>query len=236
MPKTKPLLIILAGIAVLAFALAAFQLTRPQKQNPPATTWNQNQNPTTEAQIQPLATPEQPKPETINPKEARLTGTGCFIDEYKQKFREDFNLNQADTTVTYTNAAKGISFEIPYNSKWGNKECEVEPYSEFSYDENTGPNILFFGQPSAGPDEFSLEFLAPKTANDTLAEIKEANSNSGAKIVHHDNLEAVEYLDFGVSEFFHVEVIGPKNNYLFTTEANNKKNLQAVVNTAKLVD
>jgi hypothetical protein len=39
-----------------------------------------------------------------------------------------FNQDQPNTTVKYSNTQYGLSFDVPFNSDWGNTNYKIEPY------------------------------------------------------------------------------------------------------------
>lgn len=131
---------------------------------------------------------------------------------------EQFNYDPPTTTVTYTNAAKGIKFEVPYNPKWGNDTFRINPYDE-------APDGVYFGPIGQGEGggwgrmNETLIFEPAQSADRTIAEL---NSKEGEFFTNKpyqatvDGKTVVKYSISTLGDFFGMVVIGPKYNYHFT--------------------
>ncbi|MAF20457.1 MAG: hypothetical protein CMI55_02120 [Parcubacteria group bacterium] len=157
-----------------------------------------------------------------NGEKKRISGFGCyekdsegFDDPYE--FREDFNTDDADTIIKYINTEKGISFDIPYNSDWGNKNCEVLPYKEFM--DSYGTAHLIFGKPRAWiSDTFRLnisissnrdiETILLEQQQDDIEVFKPREKTIGDK-------QMVVYESYGTCTSRIYEVVGKGYNYSF---------------------
>lgn len=56
--------------------------------------------------------------------------------------KEKFNNDDPVIQVTYKNKMKGISFNVPYNPKWGNEKYRISPYEESNYASVGGPDEI----------------------------------------------------------------------------------------------
>ncbi len=168
----------------------------------------------------------------------RTEGIGCKDNESTPHFREDFNLDSANNIYKFINYENGISFDAPYNKKWGNPECIVNPYFYL------GSNRIFFGEPSAwGPDEFELDIKQKEISNQVIENLKlelDAVDKDAypdlPKIINIDNFEVVLWGDKEMYENIYMEVIGNKYNYRFSAlgERNNAiERLEKIIKTIK---
>ncbi|QQS60822.1 MAG: hypothetical protein IPN70_02935 [Candidatus Moraniibacteriota bacterium] len=151
----------------------------------------------------------------------RYSGTGCYKKEAdgtenQYEFREDFNIDAPTTTVKYSNTEKGISFDIPFNPNWGNEDCKVKPYIEFTH--SSGDISIEFSKPTAPVGrEFGLIISKYRPAEDIItAEQKDVypNPNPRKKTIGDKNM--IVYDDYGMIQVTHYEVIGKKYNYIFS--------------------
>lgn len=168
------------------------------------------------------------KSNTVGNKEStqapkRFSGSGCYQkgqtgEGYFDSLSKDFNLDNADSKIKYENVEKGISFDVPYNTKWGNKDCKVEPYAELK--QPGGDVLLGFGKPG-GPwtgDEFTLAIFHQRSAEDIINQQKnivggEPNSNPRKRTI--GDKQVVVYEGYGMVTVRSYEVIGEEYNYLF---------------------
>jgi hypothetical protein len=152
----------------------------------------------------------------INQVPKRFSGSGCY-EKDKEGYdnfyllSKDFNLDDSNSKVKYENVEKGISFDIPYNAKWGNNDCKVEAYIH-NY------KFVEFGKPRAWiPSEFIMTIYPQKSSNDIISELTslkvEPKIHPIKKKIANKQLvfwESFETL-YGVS----YELIGEKYNYRF---------------------
>jgi hypothetical protein len=209
-----------------------------------------------------VACPENTNTESCFYDDGRISGTGCFREgvsymegdkcevNFPPHFREDFNTDNANNLFSYKSIEKGIEFKMPFNKKWGNLDCKVNPYLDLE-----AYKVISFGKPG-GPGEYRLEFLDKKSAEDTLKEIiiaiegeyKEAykdkylnrgiEEENSIKLKKIGQYETVRYINFGMCTSVEVTVIGKKFNYKFiscsakTTEEtiNNLENIIKTIN------
>lgn len=131
---------------------------------------------------------------------------------------EQFNYDPPTTTVTYTNAAKGIKFEVPYNPKWGNDTFRVNPYDETANGVDFGP----IGQGEGGGWGRMNEQLIFEPAMSADRVIADLNAKEGEFFTNKpyqakvDDKTVVKYSMSALGDFFGMIVIGSKYNYHFT--------------------
>lgn len=155
------------------------------------------------------------------PELKRFSGKGCYKkdSEGEDNFYElsnDFNSDGPEKIIKYANADFSVSFEIPFNPKWGNNECKVLPYLE-SRDPN-GNLRVEFGKPRAWTtSEFVFHARQSRSGTDIINEQSETagvpHPNPRKKIIGKFNLVVYESYGMGVSRIY--EIIGKNNNYVF---------------------
>ena len=176
----------------------------------------------------------------------QAVGTGCYENEANSYFKEGFNNEPANTFLKYHNEEKGIAFNIPYNNNWGSENCAVKPYVEIEE-----YSTIHFGDPWSwdGYSDFSLKFKTPQKAEEIIEreinECKGFNQVTGeeyvachpnAKITTINNLPAATWDDSGMLPYKHIEVIGEKYNYLFSTVDGIEDELIEIIKTVELID
>jgi hypothetical protein len=169
----------------------------------------------------------------------RFSGSGCYAknsdgSDNLYGLRQDFNTDNPTSEVAYENTGKGISFKIPYNPSWGNKDCKVEPYVE--YPQAGGYPFVEFGRPRAwATSEYHLTFLPQATAQNVIDKAKaDVEIKTNPKKMTISGNEVVVY-----SATY--EIIGKKFNYSFSyiylgsqPEKSKIDELEKIVATAKL--
>jgi len=187
--------------------------------------------------------------ETENTSQAmkkRFSGTGCYSKESDgtdnlYELSKDFNLSSPNAKVIYSNQAKGISFEIPYNQNWGNKNCKVESYVEFT--QPTGNILVEFGKPRAWiRSEFLLTISNHRTAEDIVSEQKNVGGepNPNPRKMTLGNNQVVVFESYGMTVERIYEVIGKKYNYSFGYTEGEKlnektaKELETIIGSMKI--
>ncbi|HBI17210.1 MAG: hypothetical protein UR60_C0044G0010 [Candidatus Moranbacteria bacterium GW2011_GWF2_34_56] len=154
--------------------------------------------------------------------ESRIVGDGCYeikdghIDEYN--LRKDFNLDPADITIRYENKQFGVSFDIPYNKKWGNKDCIVLPYVHWQrIDVDTkylNINFGIFRAWTGGAYHFNTS--KKRNAEDIIKEQSNNGSpNPSPRTKMIGKHQVVIYESYGMGTKTIYEVLGDKNNYEF---------------------
>jgi len=176
----------------------------------------------------------------------RFSGKGCYSKESDgtdnlYELSKDFNLSSPTAKVTYSNQAKGISFDIPYNTNWGNKNCKVEPYIEFT--QPGGDVLVEFGKPRAWiRSEFLLTVSDYRSAQDIVNEQKNVGGEpdpNPRKMTLGDK-QLVAYESYGMTSERIYEVIGKKFNYSFSYSEAEKlngktaKELATIIQSAKI--
>lgn len=139
-----------------------------------------------------------------------VPGPGCSTD---------FNNDPATTTSVYTNVAKGISFTLPYNPKWGTSKYRINPYDRGTI-YSSGAERIVFGKiaPFEGclvVRDYVLEFLSAKSASQLTSNIAKDELNHGIITKQLNGLQVVEYTGEGLCSYPTVIVIGQKFNYQF---------------------
>jgi len=186
-----------------------------------------------EIQFQPMKlsrkSTEQPQHKE-KPKRRIEFGDGCYamtnghIDE--TRFRNDFNTDPANTTVRYENKDFGISFNIPFNKKWGNKDCKVLPYLEFS-----GPNanpIIEFGLPRAYVTSQFHFGIGEKMDLSSLQKLHQGgiNNKNHSRILKIGNYDVVTHTSYGELSATVIEI--PAKDYIYYFEEIAPKNLTQI--------
>lgn len=151
----------------------------------------------------------------------RFSGVGCYAKETDgsdnlHELNKDFNLSSPTAKITYSNQIKGISLEIPYNPNWGNKNCKVEPYVEFT--QSSGDILVEFGKPRAWiRSEFLLTISSHRTAEDIISEQNNVGGepNPNPRKMTLGNNQVVVFESYGMTVERIYEVIGKKYNYSF---------------------
>jgi len=159
--------------------------------------------------------------QTTNSPKSRLVGNGCYATKDGQidetHFRADFNTDPANSAVHYENKDFGISFDIPYNKNWGNKDCVVLPYRESS---NLSKNSLriSFGFPRAWiADSYHFSIEKKRSTDDIMAEQKNVGGtpDPNPRIKNLGQYQAVVYESYGMGTSRYYEIPGENNNYIF---------------------
>jgi hypothetical protein len=163
-----------------------------------------------------------------------------YNDEYLHDGSLEFNFDDPDTTVRYTNKERGLSFDVPFNEKWGNVKFKISPFDE-------AKNSIVFGALGAfeagawGRTDY-LIFKPARSAEQIMDELHatfgdESNPDWVPKKVTINRLDVVEYFDPGLCPGNMVEVVGKKYNYhLESCFVNDFKHYEELIKTFKLVD
>jgi hypothetical protein len=149
----------------------------------------------------------------------RLVGAGCYeikdgqLDAYH--LRGDFNANSANSAISYENKEFGISFEVPYNKNWGNKDCEVLPYTQRSdiISNSLGVEFGLFRAWTGGLYRFNIG--KKRNAEDVIDEQKGGVPNPNPRIETIGKYKVVVHESYGMGTSRIYEVMGDKNNYIF---------------------
>lgn len=174
----------------------------------------------------------------------RFSGSGCYEKEKEgydnfYLLSKDFNLDDANSKAKYENIEKGISFDIPYNAKWGNKNCKVEPYTEFI--QPSGGVLVEFGKPQAWiPSEFRLIISSQRSSDDIINELngfmEEPKVQPIKKIIA--NNQVVFWKSSEVYPSLSYEVVGKQYNYRFDCNGSDSqseaKKLEQIISSVKL--
>lgn len=190
----------------------------------------------------------------------RMLGSGClkkdnegFDDPYE--FREDFNTDDVNTVIKYTNIEKGISFDISYNSDWGNEDCEVLPYKEFV--NSRGVVQLAFGKPrawigstfklniSTSSNRFMETILLEQQERNDILLLEQQQNDIGVfepreKIIEDKQIVVYEIYGMCTSRIY--EIIGEEYNYSFyhfyceEPIADTIKELEETIATVEFID
>lgn len=137
-----------------------------------------------------------------------------------------FGSEPATETYTYLNPVRGFSVDLPYSTNWGSSTYVVPPY--YLYEE---VSELRFGplQTGEGGGYGRTHTLAFRPAKNAEAVVKEAEAEQGAlmqngmpdsykpRIMQGSGVTLVQWVSAGLCMMPHVEVIGERFNYRFTT-------------------
>ncbi len=140
------------------------------------------------------------------------------------------NTEPANTSVTYINNAKKITFTIPYNPKWGTAEAVLPAFVEHAATDSESQGYVLFGPPMPAGLEglvtdcdvtqsYSLSFLPSRSPQTIVRTIEERGMevvpNTTVRTIN--GLTVVQYVDAGLCSFPTLEVLGTEYNYSFTT-------------------
>ncbi len=235
-PKKSHLWIIILAVAVIAIVLVvvlvlwwqndtkgALEREISQLRNEITVTPTVSETPVPSVTVTPTPTPT-PTPTAVDNRILLTTETAlqyCDIGNPATLNRcgtEKFNYDPPTTTVTYTNAAKGIKFEVPYNPKWGNDTFRINPYDEMAEGISFGP----IGQGEGGGWGRINEQLIFEKAQSADRVIAELNAKEGEFFTNKPyqakvgDKTVVKYSISTLGDFFGMIVVGPKANYHFT--------------------
>lgn len=148
----------------------------------------------------------------------RLIGDGCYKKDLQdEEFREDFNLALPNTVIRYVNKEEEILFDISYNKNWGNRDCVVLPYFEYM-DEDQLSSVIFGKPGTFVADQYNFSIGPARSSNEIIIEQNNVAGspppNPRVKIIN--NRKVVIYESYGMIDSRIIEVIGKKNNYIFT--------------------
>lgn len=145
----------------------------------------------------------------------RLEGVGCYekdkdgsVDLYNLK--KDFNLDPPNEVVLYVNEDKGISFNISYNKKWGNKDCKVAAYLESNIENNF---LVEFGKPRAWEAGPYFLFLVEKRTTEDV--IRNENGRKDLRLSKLVKADVVVSSSRGMSDERYYEIVGKDSNFMF---------------------
>lgn len=131
------------------------------------------------------------------------------------------NDEPADRTVAYSNQAKGLSVQLPFNPNWGTEQCGLVPYEESKY-ENTVEFGPVSGCEGGGVCRYQdIRLLPAKTAEQVRIELVENElSCFGCSPLFMEitektinGLSILEYIVPGLCNSVTVQVVGKKHNY-----------------------
>lgn len=151
-----------------------------------------------------------------------------------------FNQDKANTISDYTNSAKGISFNVPYNSEWGNEKYKINPFEE-----DLKNNQVVFGNLSIGEGcgwmrENNLRFMPVRDVNDAIKEVEGRQSDMCKIKPTQDTVNGLTILRYsatcGIAQNAYIQVIGKKFNYEFYSFFGDAKGLEEIVKTVKLIN
>ena len=164
------------------------------------------------------------------------------------------NTDAPDTTVTYSNTAKGISFDIPYNAHWGYAESPLSAFADHEATDDFPFGYVLFGSPTSGSLEglanscaltqsYELTLLPSRTAEVAKRTIEGRGSDivPNATVRTINGLTVVQYTDVGLCSYPTMELVGKKYNYSFTTSCGGDTQeewnvLEKVVESIKLTN
>jgi hypothetical protein len=174
------------------------------------------------------------------------------IPYYTEEFGEKFNTDPPNTTVSYFNIDKGISFQIPYNPKWGTEKYKIPPYYEYENKVLFGPMFIF--EAGSLPRACSMEFLPRRSAEEVIVSLEKFVVEERAYKVMEgipretiikdtiNGLPVVKYMQYdtllGATPY--IEVIGKKYNYKFSCfwipEISKMEFIEDIIKTIQLIE
>ncbi len=140
----------------------------------------------------------------------------------------NFNDDPVDSKTSYSDAEKGIFFDIPYNQDWGNEQFELTPYDQEQDEMSFGP-IQDLGACN-WIRSYAFKVLPKRTSEEAIRSIKEDFSPKQLpmppEMMRLNNFTAIQYISSGVCKYPTIELVGKKYNYEFyasTCEADVQK-------------
>lgn len=158
---------------------------------------------------------------------------------------EEFNRDNPNTTVKYENKKNGISFEIPYNSNWGNWKYKINPYEKWSNE--SGKEYVLFGhitdfEACSWVRSYSLYFNPVKSADMLVEEMEKIPYYPEIFIVKPtkksiNGLDIVESQSHGLCDSGELEIVGEKYNYVIKPLCGaDFEFLESIVKSIKLIE
>jgi hypothetical protein len=192
-----------------------------------------------------LSTASQSSSSSVELRRSCTNGDFRGPEKNYELWMNSWNTDESTTTISLERPDKGFSVIIPYNSSWGNSDCQLSPYGE---DENTvrfGFAGVFEG---GGAIRFNSMILAPaRSASQTMTTIMERQRpdreqgilppGMEPRIITVNGNTAVEYFDGGFCGQTSYEVIGKKFNYVFSSTCDvDISGLKTTLNSLKISD
>lgn len=175
---------------------------------------------------------------TIESSDNRILLTPENMDQHNpfpNNCEEKFNLDTADSTIDYIDSEKGISFKLPYNTKWGSSRFKIHPYDKLDNSISFGPMYVFDGCNWIRPN--AMEFQPAETIDKVIKNLLSDNLEYKDKKI--GDLIVVEYIEPGFCGDPTLVVIGKKYNYkfrIFCGDWNSLGSLEEIVKTIKFTE
>ncbi|OGE79646.1 MAG: hypothetical protein A3A83_02310 [Candidatus Doudnabacteria bacterium RIFCSPLOWO2_01_FULL_48_57] len=149
---------------------------------------------------------------------------------------EEMNGDPENTIFKYSSGdlAKPITFDVPYNHKWGSENYAITAYEDDGGIVRFGPIGSFEGTCSARA--LFMSYLPAKNVSQVIEDAKkEVFYDIGAKQVNINGLTVVEYNSGEVCGNVNAVVIGKEANYQFHTLCGGEfSDLENIIKTVKL--
>jgi len=151
---------------------------------------------------------------------------------------ENFNYDPENSTTTYSNSKWGLSFEVPFNSNWGNSKYKLNPYEEVAHKPDwVGVQAeISYGYISEGEScswiRNGTVYVVDKNYSDGDFPITE---NKISKNIN--GLQVMKFDQNGLCDYSTIRVSGKKYDYEFTSACNSGFiDIEKIVNTVKLIN
>lgn len=149
-----------------------------------------------------------------------------YVHELKVIDREDMKelfMEDANTTVKYSNKVWGIEFNVPFNENWGDENYLVEPFEEREGQDDE--KVILFGKFVAQEGGYGREFIIYvkpfQTVDELLEFAKIEQRQSGgdrdplsppAKKTINSHV-IIEFPIHGLNDPYYKYIVGEKYNY-----------------------
>ncbi len=200
--------------------------------------------------FEPVQNGEQAKDETADEIiDKRILLTLENISQYNNPSNpncsEKFNQDPPNTIIKYEDKEKGISFDMPYNSDWGNEKYKINPYEKWK--DESGKDYILFGsitdfEACSWVQSYALVFNPVKSADMLIKEMEEIPYYPEIFIIKPtkksiNGLDIVESQSHGMCDSGELEVVGKKYNYVLRPLCGaDFEFLESIVKSIKLIE
>lgn len=141
----------------------------------------------------------------------------------------NFNSDEENEYVTYSNEKYSISFDIPYNSSWGNQKFWIEPFANNGDSVQFGPLTSFEACTWIRWYNFAVtDSRTPKEIEDALSELDALKQYTVGKY------QVFEYTQLGLCDPHYYEIVEDDHNYVFNAVCGEIKNIDQIISTINI--
>jgi hypothetical protein len=148
-----------------------------------------------------------------------------------------FDYSTSTEDIRYSNVTKGLSFDLPFNPKWGGLRFRLNPYDETDNGINFGYMFAFEG--CGWVREYNLNLLPVKSIKNILEEIKADNFVGYPDPIQKKigDVLVVEYTEGEFCSEAEIIILGVKYNYkLAALCSEDFVRLEEIVKSMKLIN